>query len=751
MAKLKQKIWAIFALIFIISLLAFGFVTVYLHDNTVERFHNEQKSSITLFSNSVHAFFRTQDALLHILGLQMVAEYPTLTHPVHDKTLDEIMVNYPALLGLGLVAYDGTPLVASSNFDLNKLPNLMELPQTKPSFQIARSIDKISIGPTYLVNALKTKTYAMPIRRSIYAGKDRTQPIAVMTAGIRIDNSPLFGVGDELNSYHNIQIIRKDGYNQYSSDSDINYSQKSNQDLLPLLNSTFSEAISNELPSIQSINYIIGDKNQHLVVKYDPYSELFFVSNIKQQYINQIFISRFMVILGFFVSSMFILFILIRSIANSEIKTNSKLVYQAQHDSLTNLPNRQYLRSCINEWINSESGNNPPFALMYIDIDNFKSVNDSYGHEFGDKVLIQATQRLSQILASDGLLIRESSDEFIFLTYSCEHAQLQYTTKLISTSLAEPYIVKNSSILLGSCIGVSRYPENGVKLNDLLSAADIALHSAKKKRNSTCFFSSQMQEEHYQHVQLEQKLRVAIEQETPFMVYQPQVDKNGEIYGVEALVRWIDETLGFVSPEKFIAIAESTGLMSKLGQLIIDKSLTDLSKLNRTLGKPLKLSINISVRQFTEELFAERILASIKAFGLSPEIITLEITENLFIEDLNKIKPICAYLQKQGIQISLDDFGTGYSSLSMLNELVIDELKIDKSFVDKIDEDSRSLAMITNVISIGQRLGMTIIAEGVETSAQKQLLIDNDCFQFQGYYFSKPLPYDQLCQYMNEK
>lgn len=251
-------------------------------------------------------------------------------------------------------------------------------------------------------------------------------------------------------------------------------------------------------------------------------------------------------------------------------------------------------------------------------------------------------------------------------------------------------------------------------------------------------------------MKMEQRLRLAIERQNLFLVYQPQLNVNGKIYGVEALVRWQDEELGFVPPNEFIPVAESSGLMARLGELIIEKSLIDMARLTEMAAQPIQMSINISVKQFIQINFIDDLVALIDKYKVDQHRITLEITENLFIEDLDKFAPICERLHALGFKISLDDFGTGYSSLSMLRALPIDEVKIDKSFIDNIEDDEKALNMVQNIIAIGKNFGMKVLAEGVETRQQRDQLAACGCDLIQGYFYSKPLPFKQLIEFSEQ-
>jgi len=278
----------------------------------------------------------------------------------------------------------------------------------------------------------------------------------------------------------------------------------------------------------------------------------------------------------------------------------------------------------------------------------------------------------------------------------------------------------------------------------LLRASDIAMYEAKKYKNSVRLFVPLMQEGYLNRVNVEQALRKALAKNELYMSYQPQINQDGAIYGVEALVRWNNEELGLVPPDQFIPIAEASGLMPELGHFIINTTLQEMKALQIALGVSFQTSINISIKQFMETQFMEKLIQEIDRTHLTHVLLCLEITESLFIEDIEYILPLLHKIRGMGVHISMDDFGTGYSSLSILRKLPIDELKIDKSFVDTILNDITAEKMVQNIITIGKNLDLNVLAEGVETKEQESVLKTLGCDRFQGYLYAKPLAYDAL-------
>lgn len=483
-------------------------------------------------------------------------------------------------------------------------------------------------------------------------------------------------------------------------------------------------------------------------LKYNKTYKLWIVVHTYLDTIIKDFLQSFMVYFTAFVGSGGLFFFLFRLIANAEEKRRNDLIVQATHDQLTGFPNRSYLHQNIFNWIYK---NAPTFSIFYIDMDHFKNINDNFGHQFGDYVLVEITKRLHVMAPPDSLIIRYGGDEFVLITRQHERkALLSFATRLIDT-LSRPYNVHELHFNIGASIGISIYPDHGESLDMLLRAADIAMYESKKIKNSAHVFASSMQEGFLKNVKIEQELRKAINQNELSMAYQPQIDTNGCVYGFEALVRWNSPTLGYVPPNHFIPLAEASGLMPKIGRFIIETACNEIKELHLRLERPFQISINISVRQFMDPGFLEHLLKIIEKTHMHRLSITLEVTENLFIEDIHYILPLLQQIREMGIQISMDDFGTGYSSLSMLRKLPIDELKIDKSFVDEIFENEAAAKMVQNIIAIGKNFGMHILAEGVETKEQKEILTTFGCDRFQGFYFAKPLPKEELFSFLQEK
>jgi len=448
--------------------------------------------------------------------------------------------------------------------------------------------------------------------------------------------------------------------------------------------------------------------------------------------------------LTLYITFLAVIFFLFKWIIRIEKNKLTELTYKTEHDDLTGCYNRSVLPHLIHHLIKV----NKPFSMLYIDLDNFKNINDSFGHKYGDALLKAVSLRIQQYLAVkkgiSGDLIRYSGDQFILLIEIESKQKVSDFSKKLLDDLAEMHCILNHNLSITSSIGIACYPHDAKQLDTLISYAENSMLIAKKTKNHYLFFSQEVHQHLLKQTEIEQALRFAIEENEISLVYQPQIDTFNKLYGVEALVRWQSHTLGIISPDIFIPIAEKTGLMPILGQHIMNRAMYEISSLQRKSKTTFSLSINVSVRQFVQVNFFETLIKSILYFGEKKLPITIEITESLFIESIDVLRPIFSKMKEHNISLALDDFGTGYSSLSMLRDVPIDELKIDKSFVQDINKNKTDKAMVKSIIGMGKNLNMRVLAEGVESAEHAEILAEYGCDLFQGYHFSKALPIKEL-------
>lgn len=422
---------------------------------------------------------------------------------------------------------------------------------------------------------------------------------------------------------------------------------------------------------------------------------------------------------------------------------DSQLEHQATHDGLTGLPNRYMLNDRLQQCINFADRYKNKMAVAFLDLDQFKLINDSMGHEVGDQLLLIMSQRLSSCIREIDTVVRLGGDEFVILITNIDNVNdILLSMQRILTSVAEPCVINELDYLVTCSIGISIYPDDGVEPNALLKNADSAMYKAKKAgRNNYQIYTKELNKALTERVTMEYKLRLAIEHSEFLLYYQPKVDfSTGLISGAEALIRWQPPGEALIGPIRFIQIAEETGLIEKIGEWVLTAACKKAKELSEKTGHSFPIAVNVSPRQFRQPNLAKTIKHILDTTTLDPDCLELEITESTLIDDATKFIETLHSLKMIGVKLAIDDFGTGYSSLAYLKDFPIDRLKIDKAFVSSLESDPANMAILKAIIVLGQSLGMKVIAEGVETSYQYDYLKSIGCDELQGYYFSKPLP-----------
>lgn len=427
----------------------------------------------------------------------------------------------------------------------------------------------------------------------------------------------------------------------------------------------------------------------------------------------------------------------------------NKLHYMAYHDVLTALPNRQALYDNNSDYFPANPGNR--FVLFFIDMDNFKFINDTMGHDFGDQLIISLSERLVALADRETSLYRIGGDEFVIIVNEImerENAEA-YADKIL-TAFKEPFQIDESMIHVNTSIGAALFPQHGRDMNELLRCADIAMYKAKGAGgNRYMLYTPSMNEIMVERMRIGKHLPMSLKNKEFVLHYQPQFDIiHKKITGFEALVRWNNQELGLVSPLQFIHIAEETHFIIPLGAWVLNEACAFLKRLHEQGDTEITIAVNISILQIVQDNFVNMVLDVLDLYHLKPQSLELEITESIFMESydavINKLDILCS----KGVNIALDDFGKGYSSLSYLKQLPISTLKIDKSFIDYISTEERSKPLTGQIVALGISMGMCVIAEGVETKDQLDYLTLNHCQKIQGYLFSKPLPEKEVMKLM---
>lgn len=419
-------------------------------------------------------------------------------------------------------------------------------------------------------------------------------------------------------------------------------------------------------------------------------------------------------------------------------KQVAKLAYYDYH---TGLPNRVKFTENLTARIEKSQQKGREFAVLLIDIDRFKNINDSFGHHVGDIVLKELANRISNVLPDDTLFGRFEGDKFSLLLNFAEIDTIIAYANDILKYINQPIIYGNLDFFVTASIGVSFYPEDGTNEQILLKNADIAMNRSKSKGgNDTTFYCQDMNQQAMDRLKLESSLRKAIVQDEFFLVYQPLVDlSDGKIFGSEVLIRWQHPKLGLVAPLDFIPIAEETGLIVEIGSWVLKEACRQNKQWHELGFASLSISVNVSARQFQEPDFIHVVKEALSEANLAPQYLTLELTESIMLRNMDYSISVMRELQQLGVKVSIDDFGTGYSSLSYLRNLPIDTLKIDRTFINNLQLDTSDIAIVKAIITMGLGLAVEVIAEGVETEEQLKLLKELNCTYAQGFFFEKPL------------
>lgn len=433
--------------------------------------------------------------------------------------------------------------------------------------------------------------------------------------------------------------------------------------------------------------------------------------------------------------------------SSSSNKLLHKTNYQASHDQLTGLYNRNYFIDVMQQVINSLREQKGYCSLLLIDLDHFKTINDSLGHDVGDMLLQEVAKRMTEIVPSRCIIARMGGDEFIVVGRVSQNYEECYSSSLevseaLRSSLKSEYEIDKHSLYISASIGISILNDPDRNANQYIKEADIAMYEVKDKgRDGIVIFGEEVAKKVERNLEIERLLHQGLIKNEFHLYFQPQINKNHSVVGCEVLLRWNSEELGFVSPAEFIPIAEKTGVIIDIGNFVIEQTFKTVKEWNDNNIRLKQISINVSMRQFYHYAFVEDVENLSKKYlpGDLASIIVFELTESVMADEIDSLVNTMNTLKKNGFRFSIDDFGTGYSSLSYLRQVPLDEIKIDRSFIQELTENSNDQSMVEMILNLSKVFGLKVVAEGIETSEQETILVKSNCDLLQGYLFSRPL------------
>lgn len=433
------------------------------------------------------------------------------------------------------------------------------------------------------------------------------------------------------------------------------------------------------------------------------------------------------------------------------VAAKQRIEQLAYHDVLTGLPNRLMLAERIEFALSLSQRDQSPLAVMFLDLDRFKQINDSLGHIFGDRVLVEVAERIKGCLRQADTAARLGGDEFVLLLHQTDAHGAETTARRVLEALSAPYVIDEMTFTVTCSIGIALYPGDGTTIDDLIKNADSAMYHVKERgRGDFRFYQRQMNIDLLSRMKLDQAMRQALANKSFRLHYQPQVDlKSGRIFGAEALLRWHDSELGEVPPGRFIPVAEDTGIIAGIGAWVMGEAVRQVAQWHAQ-GLRLVMAINVSALQFRQADFVDSVATALRTHGVAPEMVELELTESILIQDADEAMKRLDALAQLGVMLSIDDFGTGYSNLSYLKRFPLHRLKIDRSFVSGLPEDDSDAAIVTSIVNLARAMNLRVIAEGVETDIQRQFLLSAGCQEFQGYLCAPALAPDAFVKLVED-
>ncbi|HHH47225.1 MAG TPA: EAL domain-containing protein [Thiotrichales bacterium] len=702
-----------------------------------------------LLAQMVHDEFRLEESVLHMLGQRLLDLDVAKRPDVARADLDALTRTHPAIAGYGVSLPDGQLIAVSGIPSGRPLPNLLEQPESADSFRQALVSRHLVPGRTYRFSLLGT--WLIPLRLTIRDATD--EPRLVLSLGLNIEHPELSWKHLPLEQGMQALLVRDDGYLQFAHPMERS-----------LMAQSYGTPLDEETRNIvreaaHSPGTLLETRTGHRLISarrlpdYGLTAVVWTGSNsLAIAWLSGmampagIFSLMLLLMYGFYRYSA----ILERRLEQERLQHIEELKYQAEHDSLTALPNRLLATDRLSHAIRRARRNDRLVGVLLMDLDNFKRINDTLGHDIGDRLLTEIATRFRHCIRQNDTVARLGGDEFLVLLDDIDHAdEIIPVAEKLRESALKPVHVEGRQLHTSVSIGAAVYPRDGEDSRTLLKAADSALYQAKARgRNTLCFHSPELERKEARHLQLENHLREALPRHELRVVYQPQVSlETGEVVGVEALLRWHCPPLGGdIPPTEFIPVAESSGLISRIGAWVLRQALDEVGRLERSTGRRLRLAVNISAVQMRSIAFVDMVHALLVDQQRDPERLELEVTESVLIDRHRETPAVLDELHRLGVRIAIDDFGTGYSSLSYLTRLPVHTIKIDRSFIHGVHADREKASLVKALSTLGRNLGLEVVAEGVETREDADYLRDEGCDLIQGYLIGRPMNADRLAE-----
>ena len=696
-----------------------------------------------LLSRTTNEVFEHHTSMLHVLGERLL-ELDAGSHPESGRELvDNLLVLNPTLAGLGLARPDGQLILVSGIPAGQPLPNLLQQPQSAESFrQVVESGDMVS-GRTYYLPLLQR--WVLPLRVPVRDEKGQTQ--LIMSLGIDVASEYTTWNLVDLPEATEVRILRDDGFWQFvnpvaEEQRSATYEQAIDAHWMDVIRSGSTRQGSAGSLFLYKGKLCLGSylpgRGLYTLVSF-PYDSVLALYRARMLLPTVLFCVVLLVGSGFFM------------IAYRQQHTyEARLIQQAHFDGLTGLPNRILVMDRMQQLLQQAARERHKLVLVFIDLDHFKRINDSFGHLVGDRFLAQCAERLQGLFRSVDTVARLGGDEFLILLPGIQDIDAVETViHKLHASFRAPFKLEHRQIFSTCSVGLAVFPDDGGTPEALMKAADTALYKAKSAgRDTHRFYSVQMNQEAQRRMELESALQDALKHGEMSLVYQPQVDlASGRWTGCEALLRWNSKALGPISPMEFIPVAEESGLIRQLGDFVMENACRDLVRIKAATDKRFRMAVNLSAVQLHQHDLAEDVTAYLQDNNLQVTDLELEITESMMLENAEQL----GHLHDLGVSIAVDDFGTGFCSLSYLHRFPVTTLKVDRSFVTDIENSPAEARLVTAIINLGNSLELEVIAEGIETQGQLDYLYKAGCRFGQGYHFCRPMVIEELLDGVDKK